>query len=304
MADITPDTGKKNTETAVPALTIEGLSSGNSATRDSSDFTGRGDSSQGPDFGVTNEVMKTAQAAGGGSSAQASREMEVAGIVPAVAFMGDGFTDFAPVMEPRDIIEKYASAQDKMTFNDFDALAEKTGAPKFTDQQKIQFMNMPEDQKQMFRTTLEELGKLSDNKISPAQYVSNTLMNAAKMAEANGRPPDSWNIFHKSSQMYYRDYVGMVFSEPPLGFTRDLARGLAGTAFNLPGSGLENIYKSLTNKPNAGDSFNPNVVDVEVTNSITHHHRELLLAGYNNGHTPGMVAHSPHGVIQVSLTAI
>lgn len=179
--------------------------------------------------------------------------------------------------------DKMASDDEKQIFDDFNNLAKKTGHEPLTNTQKLQIENLPEDQKQMYRQTLNELIDLNDGKITPAQYMTNTLSNAADLAEANGREPGSWNLFKPSQGELFKNYVGLVMSEKPQGVLRDTARELAGGGPHIAGSGLETVYQSIVSNDRATEGFNPNVADVDRGNSITHHFREFLVVGYNSG---------------------
>ncbi len=178
---------------------------------------------------------------------------------------------------------KFASTpEDKALFADFDKLAKRTGAKPLDDLQKWQIEHMSSDQKEMYRFTMGELNNLADGKTTPADYMTNNLKNAARLAEANGRKPDSWNILQPTPGELYRDYVGLVFSEHALGFKQDLGRSLAGGGVNPAGSALERTYHRLI-AGKGGEGFNSNVTDVDANNTITHHHREVLLVAYNSG---------------------
>jgi len=174
------------------------------------------------------------------------------------------------------------SPEDKAIFSGFGKLAKRTGGKPLDDSQKWQIEHMSADQKEMFRFTMGELNNLADGKGTPADYMTNNLKNAARLAEANGRKPDSWNIFQPTPGELYRDYVGLVFSEHSLGFKRDLGRSLAGGGLNHAGSALEDTYHRLI-AGKAGQGFNSNVTDISPNNSVTHHHREVLLVAYNSG---------------------
>lgn len=191
---------------------------------------------------------------------------------------------------PKEIVERLATADDKATFKDFDGLARRARAPRLTDAQKLDYINLSPDMKEMFKNTVTELDKLASGKVQPSEYMINTMKDAARIAEANGRAPDSWNYFKPSQAELFRDYVGMAFSDRPRGFWREAARNLAGSKHSSIGSALETTYQRLTEKPTAGDSFNPNILDNDVTNSVTHHFRELLVIGFNSGKYVGDTA--------------
>lgn len=191
---------------------------------------------------------------------------------------------------PKEIVERLATADDKSTFKDFDGLARRARAPRLTDAQKLDYINLSPDMKEMFKNTVTELDKLASGKVQPSEYMINTMKDAARIAEANGRAPDSWNYFKPSQAELFRDYVGMAFSDRPRGFWREAARNLAGSRHSSIGSALETTYQRLTEKPTAGDSFNPNILDNDVTNSVTHHFRELLVIGFNSGKYVGDTA--------------
>lgn len=184
---------------------------------------------------------------------------------------------------PKEVVERLATADDRSTFKEFDAVARRARAPRLTDAQKLDYINLSPDMKEMFKNTLTELEKLASGKVQPSEYMVNTMKDAARIAEANGRAPDSWNYFKPSQAELFRDYVGMAFSDRPRGFWREAARNLAGSPHSSIGSALETTYQRLTEKPTAGDSFNPNILDNVVTNSVTHHFRELFVIGFNSG---------------------
>jgi hypothetical protein len=180
------------------------------------------------------------------------------------------------------LANELASPEDKKLFAQFDALAKRAHAPTLSDAQKSRIVEFGADEKQMYRLTLGELEKLADGKISPADYMTNNIRGAARIAEQNGRKPGSWNLLKPTPQELYCRYVGLAFCDPPMGFVKDSARALAGSAVNLAGTALEQTYSALI-KNHAADGFNSNVADVDPSNSITHHYRELMLVGYNSG---------------------
>lgn len=182
------------------------------------------------------------------------------------------------------IAESLASPEDKKIFSDFNKLAGACGHEPLTDTQKLQIENLPEDLKQMYKQTLGELKDLKDGKISPADYMMHTMSHAADLAEANGRAPDSWNLFKPSQGELFKNYIGLVMSEKPLGLFRDAGRELVGGGPNIGGSSLESVYQSIIAKNrSASEGFNPNIADTDPSNSITHHFREFLVVGYNSG---------------------
>jgi len=198
------------------------------------------------------------------------KAMENTGLLPKVEFMGDRGLFGSP------------SADDKKMFDDLDAIAKRSGAPALTSEQKFDILMMSSSEKQMYRFAIDELQKLADNKISPADYMSDNLRKAASLAEANGRAPGSWNIFKPTSQELYVDYVSQTFCDHSLGMAKDAARGLAGSPVSPAGIALEENYSALI-KGRADQGFNPNVVDVDKSNSVTHHYREVMMVGYNSG---------------------
>lgn len=183
------------------------------------------------------------------------------------------------------IADSLASPEDKKVFRDYNKLAAELGSPLLSDTQKLQIENLPPDQKEMYRSTLNELIDLKNGKISPADYMMNTVFRAADLAESNGRSPDSWNYFKPSQGELFKDYIALTMSEKPLGFARDAGRELVGGGPNIAGSALETIYQSIIAKNHsAGEGFNTNITDSEdPNNSITHHFREFLVVGYNRG---------------------
>lgn len=213
-----------------------------------------------------------------------TKTLEARGIIPTV--------EVAQIGEEtvKETVERLATAEDRSTFKEFDALARRARAPRLTDAQKLDYINLTPDMKEMFKNTLNELEKLASGKIEPSQYMTNTMNDAVRLAEANGRSPYSWNYLKPSQAALFRDYVGMVFSERPGGFWREIARDIAGSPHSSIGSALETAYQRLTEKPTAGDSFNPNILDNNVTNSVTHHFRELFVIGFNSGKFIGDLA--------------
>ncbi len=183
------------------------------------------------------------------------------------------------------IADSLASPEDKQVFRDYNKLAAELGSAPLTDTQKLQIENLPPDQKEMYRSTLNELINLKNGKISPADYMMNTMSRAADLAEANGRSPDSWNYLKPSQGELFKNYIGLTMSEKPQGFARDTGRELVGGGPNIAGSALETIYQSIIAKNHsAGEGFNTNITDTtDPNNSITHHFREFLVVGYNSG---------------------
>jgi hypothetical protein len=183
------------------------------------------------------------------------------------------------------IADSLASPEDKKVFQDYNKLAAELGSAPLTDTQKLQIENLPPDQKEMYRGTLNDLINLKNGKISPADYMMNTLSRAAGLAEANGRSPDSWNYLKPSQGELFKNYIGLTMSEKPLGIARDTGRELVGGGPNIAGSALETMYQSIIGKNHsAGEGFNTNITDTtDPNNSITHHFREFLLVGYNRG---------------------
>ncbi len=205
-----------------------------------------------------------------------SSRYEKQGTIPRVEIAGDG--GFLGL----DVVGWRATPQDKAIFSSFDKLAEGARAPKLTDQQKLQIESLSPDQKQLYQTAITELTKLADGKSSPADYMTNMIKTAGRMAEANGREDGSWNILKPAPAELYRNYIGLIFSDKSHGIARDTVRDFAGTSMSIPGSALETVYQHLTSgKSNVG--FNSNITDVNTTNSVTHHYRELLMMGYNRG---------------------
>jgi len=183
------------------------------------------------------------------------------------------------------IADSLASPEDKKVYQDYNKLAKELGSAPLTDTQKLQIENLPPDQKEMYRSTLNELIKLKRGEISPADYMMNTISRAADLAEANGRSPDSWNYLKPSQGELFKNYIGLTMSEKTLGIARDTARELVGGGPNIAGSALETLYQSIIAKNHsAGEGFNTNITDsTDPNNSITHHFREFLLVGYNRG---------------------
>ena len=183
------------------------------------------------------------------------------------------------------LADTMASEDEKQIFQDYNQLAKELGHEPLTNTQKLQIVHMPEDQKEMYKETLKELRDLQDGKISPSEYMMNTLDNAADLAEKNGRDPDSWNVFKPTQGEKFVNYVGLVMSEVPMGFWKDAGRELVGGGPNISGSALESLYQSVVAPGRANDGFNPNITDTDNSNSITHHFREFLVVGYNAGKT-------------------
>ncbi len=181
------------------------------------------------------------------------------------------------------IADQLASKDEKQIFNDYNKLAKRVGHERLTDSEKLRIENLPQDMLQMYRKTLDELVKLEDGQINSAQYMANTLINAADLAEANGRSPDSWNYLKPSQEELFKNYLGLVMSEPPMGVFKDAGRELVGGGPDMTGSTLELTYQKIIADGTGNDGFNPNVTDVSNTNSVTHHFREFLLVGYNSG---------------------
>lgn len=181
------------------------------------------------------------------------------------------------------LADSMASKDEKQIFKDFNSLARDLGHEPLTNTQKLQIVHMPEDMKEMYRKTLDQLVDLNDGKTTPAQYMANVLNDAADLAEKNGRDPESWNMFKPSQEQLFVNYAGLVMSEEPMGFIKDTGRELVGGGPHVAGSALETAYQAIVADDRAGDGFNPNVVDVNKGNSITHHYREFLVVGYNSG---------------------
>lgn len=223
-----------------------------------------------PDFAITNEEMRQNQHL----FARERTETQAQAIDFSGGYPYESF-------DPKKYIERHATEQDKTTFSDFDKLADKAGFAKLSDSQKLQYIALPEDQKEMFKRTLKELEKFADGSISSSEYFTNTLKTAAQLAEQNGRQPGSWNIFKPTSNELYRNYVGLVFSRETMGPLRDAARDLAGSSVSGIGSALESGYLHLNHKRGHGGGYNPNVLDTDPNDTVSHHYRELMLVGYN-----------------------
>ncbi len=195
-----------------------------------------------------------------------------------------------PKIDVHGIVDKavlaLGSEEDRKLIHDMDAVAKRAGSPPLTERQKLAIESLRPDEKEMYRDTINELAKLANHEITPAQYMADGLKNAARLAEKNGRAPDSWNVFQPSRADLYCNYVGLAFSEHSLGFKRDVVRSGAGSGMSLPGSALEDAYQGLIGN-HAAQGFNPNVADVDPTNSITHHYREFLNVSYKRGRTIG-----------------
>lgn len=223
-----------------------------------------------PDFAITNEDMRQNQHLFTRERGEIQAQtIDFSGGYPYESF------------DPKKYIERHATEQDKTTFADFDKLADKAGFSKLSDGQKLQYIALPEDQKEMFKRTMNELEKFADGKISSSEYFTNTLKTAAQLAEQNGRQPDSWNIFKPTANELYRDYVGLVFSRETMGTWRDAGRALAGSGVSGIGSALESGYLHLNHERGNGGGYNPNILDTAPNDTVSHHFRELMLVGYN-----------------------
>jgi len=219
-----------------------------------------------------------------GKSRQDSASLASKGTIPELSIEQSESTNTAHSFRGW-IADSLASPEDKKVYQDYNKLAKELGSAPLSDTQKLQIENLPSDQKEMYRSTLNELIKLKHGEISPADYMMNTISRAADLAEANGRSPDSWNYLKPSQGELFKNYISLTMSEKPLGIARDTARELVGGGPNIAGSALETLYQSIVAKNHsAGEGFNTNITDsTDPNNSITHHFREFLLVGYNRG---------------------
>ncbi|MBS1953334.1 MAG: hypothetical protein JST89_04055 [Cyanobacteria bacterium SZAS-4] len=178
-----------------------------------------------------------------------------------------------------------SSKEDQKLIDDYNALSKKTGAPELTTAEKFALHTLPSDQKEMYRLQIESLTKLANKEINPAQYMAESLRNAAKLAEKN--EGSWWNPFGSSKEQLFVDYVGLAFCDKSLGLGKDIVRAGAGSPFDLAGAALERTYaKLVTNE--AAKGFNTNITDTnDPDNTVTHHYREFLMVGYNSGRTIG-----------------
>lgn len=181
------------------------------------------------------------------------------------------------------IANKLASDDEKQLIKDYNNLAKRVGQEPLNDSQKLQIANLPEDLKKMYRKTLHELVDLKDGKISSAQYMANTLTNAADLAEATDKNQKVWDHTKPSRAELFKNYIALVMSEKPMGFFKDIGRELAGGGPDLAGSALESVYQKIISDGSGNIGFNSNITDVSNSNSVTHHFREFFVVGYNSG---------------------
>lgn len=174
---------------------------------------------------------------------------------------------------------------DRKLIDDYNALSKKTGVPELTGAEKFALITLPSDQKEMYRLQLDTLTKLANKEINPAQYMAESLRNAAKLAQKNEGA--WWNPLGSSKEELFVNYVGLVFCDKSLGLAKDTVRAGAGSAFDLAGAALERTYaKAVGNE--AAKGFNTNITDTnDPTNTVTHHYREFLMVGFNRGRTIG-----------------
>ena len=209
-----------------------------------------------------------------------TKALEAQGAIPKLQLEDSEAVDYSESTNTRHsirgwIADQFASDDEREIIHDFNKLAKETGHELLTDTQKLQIENLPEDQKEMYRLTLDSLIDLKDGKISPADHMMNSLDNAVKL----------WNFLKTCREQLFVNYVGLVMSEEPMGFLHDTARDIAGGGPHIAGSALETVYQAIVSDKRGAEGFNTNIADKNVSDTITHHFREFLLASYNTNKT-------------------
>lgn len=200
------------------------------------------------------------------------------------------------------VVDLFASPEENEIFSQFDSLASRCGVEPLTNAQKLDIINMEDGMQQMFRLTVSELEKLENGEIGPADYMSQGLLRAARLAEENGTPcwsidessgmsycPHSrgnWSLFGPTANELFRDYIAMAYAGETIGFLGDVVRDGIGDGPHHSGQALEWMYKSIVAE--AGDQgFNTNITDIDSRSTISHHFREFLGVGFESSQILG-----------------
>jgi hypothetical protein len=168
-------------------------------------------------------------------------------------------------------------------------LARATGT-NVTDNQLNDIKNLDRVQRRMYADTLGSLQALSQGRINQATYMTNIVSRAAQLGTSY--PLNNTPGRNNGEQRRMAELIGIVFSDPPGGFKLEASRAAAGSPPSLAGSALEQINRqiSLGKNDSAKGGFNRNIIDVNAESTVTHHFRELLMVGFNQGRSVGNLA--------------
>lgn len=165
----------------------------------------------------------------------------------------------------------------------------------------------------MYSFMLDEIGKMQQGQLTPAEYMTDAVRKAAELARSSTFtfPFEPQSMVNVAQGQTFSSLLHLAFYDPGASFSggwQGLKIGVERVAAGLPepaGSVLERAYQKLCNdpkqpwnggsasdtRPGARAGFNPNVADSNATSphdrrlsTVTHHFAEFLALA---DHVPG-----------------